>query len=255
VHQANAAFWNEIADTYSHGPGEAENAIAFFRAGGNSLLEDERRLLGDLSGGGCRRAIHLQCSGGNDALSLLAQGADEVVGVDISRELLSAARMKTEALGARATWVLSDVISTPEELNGTADLVYTGKGALCWMSDIAAWATVVARLLAPGGRLFVYESHPLDWVWDTETSGYVLDPVHGDYFSDQPRRQLFSRETQAAPQYRQWTLADIINAVIGAGLTLERLEEFPVPFWDQFSEIPPDTLRRLPHAFALLARK
>jgi SAM-dependent methyltransferase len=44
--------------------------------------------------------------------------------------------------------------------DGVADLVYTGKGALIWMPDIGAWAREAARLLRPGGHLFVYEGHP-----------------------------------------------------------------------------------------------
>ena len=35
--------------------------------------------------------------------------------------------------------------------DATADLVYTGKGALIWMPDLARWADEVARLLRPGG--------------------------------------------------------------------------------------------------------
>ena len=43
-------------------------------------------------------------------------------------------------------------------VRGCADLVYTGKGALIWMPDIRAWASDVARLLTPGGHLFVHEA-------------------------------------------------------------------------------------------------
>ena len=81
---------------------------------------------------------------------------------------------KSDALGARARWVRADVLETPHDLDGTADLVYTGRGALCWMTDLDAWAAVVARLLRPGGRLVLFEGHPLDFMWETEASGYAL---------------------------------------------------------------------------------
>ena len=252
IHRETGAFWDSIADWY--GERDEAECIAHLRAGGSYLYENERTLLGDLSPW-CKRAIHLQCSHGNDALSLLRQGASEVVGVDISERLLAVARRKAQALSANASWHLCDILQAPATLDGTADLLYTGKGALCWMTDLKAWAQVVARLLAPGGRLFIYESHPLDWVWDTEATGYVLDPQHGDYFSEKFRHRLFSEDTGATPHYRQWTLAQVINQVIGAGLPIERLEEFPEPFWDQLPSIPAQTLARLPHTFALMARK
>ena len=255
IHKETGAFWDEIADTYSvHGvPGEADS-IECLRSGGSYLYEHEKEMLGDISPW-CKRAIHLQCSGGNDALSLLRQGAAEVVGVDISERLIAVARRKTEALGAPATWYCSDILQTPHALDGTADLVYTGKGALCWMMDIEAWAEVVARLLLPGGRLFIYEAHPLDWAWETQETEYVLDRGGDAYFSDQLREGLFSRNTVSVPRSHQWTLGQIVNSVIGVGLSIERFEEYPEPFWDQFPNMPPETLHRLPHTFSLLACK
>lgn len=251
IQKETGEFWDEITDWY--GERDEAQSVDFLRAGGNFLYDDEKEALGDLSPW-CGRAIHLQCSHGNDALSLLRQGADEVVGVDISERLLAVARRKTEALDAPATWHHCDVLQTPEVLNGTADLVYTGKGALCWMMDLDAWAAVVARLLAPGGRFFLYESHPLDWVWDMEAEEYVLDQEHGDYFSEKFRDRLFSA-TNATPRYRQWTLGQIVNAVIGEGLAIQGLHEYPQPFWGQFPNIPEGTLHRLPHTFALIAHK
>ncbi len=254
IQKETGAFWDEIADTYSHGEGGEADAVEFLRSGGNFLFASERQLLGDLTPW-CKRAIHLQCSGGLDALSLLQQGAAEVVGVDISERLLASARRKSDTLGARATWYHSDILQTPAELDGTADLVYTGKGALCWMLDLPAWARVAARLLAPGGRLFILEAHPMTWVWDQQAATFVLDREHGDYFSEKLREGLFSRVTKATPRYRQCTLAQIINSVIGAGLVIEQLQEYSEPFWNQFPNIPADMLHCLPQTFALLARK
>jgi SAM-dependent methyltransferase len=251
THHETGVFWNEIAHWY--GERDESESIDFLRRGGSYLHRHEQTLLGDLTPW-CGRAIHLQCSHGNDALSLLRQGAAEVVGVDISERLLAVARRKTLALDAPATWHHCDVLLTPEDLNGTADLVYTGKGALCWMMDLDAWAAVAARLLKPGGRLFLYESHPLDWVWDTESQDYVLDQQYGNYFSEEFRERLFS-ETSATPRHRQWPLGRIVNTVIGSGLVLDQLNEHPEPFWGQFPNIPPETLHRLPHTFSLLAHK
>ena len=134
------------------------------------------------------------------------------------------------------------------------DVGLAGRDGLATRTDLAAWAAVAARLLTPGGRLFIYEGHPLDWVWDTEAKDYVLDQTHGDYFSDQFKTHLFMTKN-ATPRHRQWTLGQIVNAVIGAGLVIDQLHEYPEPFWGQFPHMPEQTLHRLPHTFALLAHK
>ncbi len=98
----------------------------------------------------CKRAIHLQCAGGRDTLSLWNLGAHEVVGVDISERMIAIALAKTERLNAPAAWYHADVLEAPHELDGTADLVYTGRGALCWLMDMDAWAGVFHQaVLAP----------------------------------------------------------------------------------------------------------
>ena len=264
-HQANRAAWNEAAHNYEQ---VIERDIAFLRAGGKNLMAPELRYLADL-GAWCKRAIHLQCAGGRDTLSLWNQGAAEVIGVDISDVMIACARAKSDQLGAPAAWYCCDILDTPSDLNGTADLVYTGRGTLNWIMDIEAWALVVARLLKPGGRLYVFEGHPLDWVWDAESVDLRISPIPplGDYFSQGidigkgwPAQYIDPKdvpdaEEQAAKHERNWTLGQIMNALVAAGLRLERFEEHPDQYWEQFPNLPDEIASRLPHTFSLLMRR
>jgi len=138
-HQDNAAAWEVTAAIYER---DEQRDIEFLRRGSSSLMPQEQAALSDLSSW-CRRAIHLQCAGGTDTLSLLQQGAQEVIGIDISPRMIACAWRKTAALaalGVQASWYCCDVLAAPPELDGTADLVHTGRGALYWMMDLDAWA-------------------------------------------------------------------------------------------------------------------
>ena len=42
----------------------------------------------------------------------------------------------TAATGAPARWVEADVLDVPHDLDGTGDLVYTGRGAIIWLQDL-----------------------------------------------------------------------------------------------------------------------
>ena len=71
MHAATGAAWDEAAERYE---GWLAEAIELIRGGGTNLFPEEVELLGDLHGR-CRRAIHLQCAGGRDTLSLWRLGA------------------------------------------------------------------------------------------------------------------------------------------------------------------------------------
>src|SRR6267378_3877375 len=178
----NRQVWNVVAAKYTS---EVENQVAALAAGQTTLLEYEIRLLGTLQNW-CRRAVVLQCSHGQDALSLWKLGVAEVIGIDFSPRMLALAQRKSQLLGAAATWIEADALEAPGELNGSADLVYTGKGALPWIPALDRWAEVVARLLRPGGRVLLTEGHPLDWVWDVQASIPQIDPESGGYFAQRP---------------------------------------------------------------------
>jgi len=263
LQKINERAWDIVARSkYVH---DVEQDVASLSAGGTSLMSHERRLLGNLSSW-CQRAIHLQCSHGLDALSLWKLGAREVVGIDISAAMLDLAQRKAHMMSAPATWIHSDVLEVPANLNATADLVYTGKGALPWVTDLERWAAVIVRLLKPGGRLYVFEGHPLNWVWEPEASDFRLRPDVGDYFTaelranrDFPASGLEQAAGSGGPVSRaierQWTLGEVVTKLAEAGLTLERLEEHPEQYWPLFRDIPEGMVARLPHTFSLLMRK
>jgi SAM-dependent methyltransferase len=255
------AAWDRVAAKYR---AEFDHDVALLRGGGDALAEPERRLLGDLTG--CQVAVHLQCSHGLDALSLLNRGVHEVIGVDLSREMLAVAARKAEAVGGRASWMRADILALPSELDACADLVYTGKGALPWVSDLGRWARGVARLLRRGGRFYMYEGHPLNWLWDPNASQHRLRGDGRGYFDAEPRANddfparaveahtPMGEEPPAAWEY-QWTVGQVVTALCTAGLTIETMEEHPEHFWPQFRAIPQAELARLPHTYSVVARR
>ena len=262
MHAANRAAWDEAAERYE---GWFEESVALIRGGGTNLFGVEHDLLGDLRAGrGTRRAIHLQCAGGRDTLSLWNAGAGEVVGVDFSPRMLALARRLSDAVGAPARWIEADVLETPHELDGTADLVYTGRGSLLWLGDLDAWAAVIRRLLAPDGRFVCFEGHPAEWLFDADEDGRLVATDY-DYFGGVEASRGW------APEYidrlsipddeqhwkfaRAWTLGEIVTAVAGAGLRIERLEEYPVDWWAGHRDLRPEDRGRIPLSFGLVARR
>lgn len=260
MHRTTRIAWDEAAERYE---GWFDEAVALIRSGGVNLFGAEVELIGDLHGR-CRRAIHLQCAGGRDTLSLWNLGADEVVGVDFSPRMLELAERLTAATGAAASWVLSDVLDTPHDLDGTGDLVYTGRGSLIWLQDLDAWAAVIARLLSPSGRFVLFEGHPAEWLFDADEDGRWVATDY-DYFGGAEASKGWAPEyidhlsideaDQSWKFARAWTLGEIITALLRADLRLEQVAEYPIDWWSGHNDVRPEDRGRVPLSFSITGRR
>jgi len=235
---ANRANWDDRAALH------AAAAETGYRTGryveDRGLLSDvvrfDRERLGDLRG---VRAVHLQCHIGTDTLSLARLGA-EVTGLDFSPASIAAARDLVARTGDAVDFVESDVHAAAEVLGGGRfDLVYTGIGALCWLPSIERWAASVADLLAPGGRLFLREAHPILWSMDETLTdephlrfGYFEqeEPLEWD---DDSSYVETARPLTATTTY-EWNhgIGEIVTALLGRGLRLTMLVEHDSVPWN-----------------------
>ena len=188
--------------------------------------------------------VHLQCHIGTDTLSLARLGARSVTGLDFCAPALRAAEQLARDCLADIDYVESEVYDALDVLGeGRFDLVYTGIGALCWLPDVRRWADVVAGLLRPGGRLFIREGHPvLASLGEPREDGLLV--IEFPYFEEEGMRfveehsYVEHEEPLSSPATVQFNhaLAEVVTAVMDAGLTLSALQEHRSAPWNQLGE-------------------
>lgn len=261
--QANQALWDEIAPIHAR----AYEEVALLRQGGSALDEIELREVGDVRG---KTLLHLQCHIGTDTLSWARQGAI-VTGVDFSAESLAQARRLQQELGLSATFLQANVYELPGILKGQFEIVYTSRGVLCWLRDLEEWARVAAHFMRPGGILYLLESHPFSHVME-ETPAGELAITYPYFHSPEPTRwdvgDADYADASYVPQHPsyewQWSVSDIVNAVLAAGLQIDFLHEYDHLFYKAYPgmvEGPPRWYclpryaGKLPLLFTLRARK
>jgi len=176
-----------------------EEAHRSLRRGGGrrGLPKPVRERLPDLEG---RHVLHLGSGAGRETAALIGLGA-LVTGVDASEETVRAARKRLPD----AALVAADVQELPVELRrGRFDVVYSSWGTLALVSDLNRWVAGIAAALRRGGVLLAYDEHPV---------AACLDQMlhwHESYFDT-------------------WPVSRVVEALLDAGLGLERLEELPDP--------------------------
>lgn len=258
---ANRARWDEAAPL--HAASEFYD-LDGMRAGRHDVRPFEVAELGSVAE---LDLIHLQCHLGTDTLSWARRGA-RVVGLDFSAKAVEIATRLANECRLDAEFVCADVYDARHAMGDRVlDVVYTGIGALNWLADLHAWAGVVADLLRPRGVLYLAEIHPIviGVVNDGRTITHdILDAPYlrweekgGTYaVADATMRNTVTYE-------RPPSVAEVISAVLDAGLVLELFHEHsytngPRPWMvrgtDGYYRLPAGW-PKYPLMYSLLARK
>lgn len=274
LHEENRVSWNLA--TAAHNSHKRDQA-AFLRAGGSTLYPEEIALLGDLQG---RTLLHLQCNAGQDTLSLAQRGA-VVTGVDISDTAIDFARALVRESGIPATFERADVFDWLAAAPQRFDVVFSSYGALIWLSDLKLWAQGIARVLQPGGRFVLMEFHPVlgifedDWrlAYDYMGGTHLSFGGVGDYVALSGTALTPSGYEQGVVAFENphpshefcWGVAEIVAALLAAGLQLTQIQEYPYTNgfkrFAEMRELPggrytmPEGMPQLPMMLGLAARK
>ncbi len=218
----NRKRWEELTPVHLEAYG-----VDRFLAGGRWLPVRILDEVGDVQN---LDLLHLQCHFGLDTLAWARRGA-RVTGVDFSPAAISAAQALAAKASLPARFVCSDIYDLPEHLDGLFDVVFTSIGVLCWLNDLEGWARVIAHFLKPGGFFYIMEGHPFRYVFVDDGSWKLFLPYfhqNDPYFWDDDWPDYMDEDYIVKnPSYEwQWTISDIINALLGAGLRLVFFNEF-----------------------------
>ena len=264
----NRAHWDEATDV--HIVSDFYD-VGSFKAGQNRLHGIERAELGDVSG---KTLLHLQCHCGLDTLSWARLGAD-VTGIDFSERGIGEARALAAELNIQARFLVSELYELPANLDGQFDIVFTSYGAIYWLPDIKRWGEIAGSFVKPGGTFYIAEFHPTGFMFDTD---HGQNPDATDYVRRYPYFHSDRPIRDESPDYADpstamtnivtysWShsLSDIINALIGGGLQIEYVHEFPFSTIQEFGFLeqhddgywyPPEGIHDMPMIFSIKARK
>jgi SAM-dependent methyltransferase len=239
--------------------------VEAFQAGAGTLRPFELEEVGEVAG---KRLLHLQCHFGLDTLSWARRGAS-VVGLDFSEPAIEAANALAGETGLDGRFVRADLYDAVEALGGERfDIVYTGLGALNWLSDLDRWGEVVTSLVADGGFLYLAEFHPFADVFAGEELTVAYDYFHdpaGIRLSDDGGTYADLSAPTVHNATHEWAhpISEVIGVVIANGLRLELFNEHDytlAPRWPHLLPAEggiyrqPQGTPRIPLIYSLRAR-
>ena len=235
IHEANRAHWDAAADGWRELRDEdqvwrrchREPELAF----DGQALEMIREYAGNPAG----KDACVIGSGDNLAAFALAGMGARVTSTDISGRQLAVAGERARELGLEITFVRCDAAGLDPLPDNGFDLVCSSNGFLVWIADPARVFSAVHRVLRPGGYYVFYDVHPFQRPWKDQRAPLEMEKP----FSE---TGPFAYEDEGRSTYEfHWTLGQVLNALLGAGLVIRKLSEDPARdsrFWEDASYLP-----------------
>lgn len=219
----NRRAWNARRfDAWISAFGTPEAEAARIVADPERILRRLSPYLGNVAG---KRICSVQGSHGRVAVALARLGA-EVLVIDFSEENQRYALELAAAAEVSIEYEVADVMAA--EALGRAhqfDAIVLELGIVHYHQDLDEFFSVMRMLAADGGSLVLNEFHPLQrkLFWREGPKDYFHN---GLVEADVPNPDATGASLGLC-RYRFWTLGEIVTAVIRAGFTLARLDEYP----------------------------
>jgi SAM-dependent methyltransferase len=216
---------------------------AFYAHGGVCFSQPELNALRDPAGLRALVGPVSPVDQAEEALSLANLGATVTAWGPRPSETEAGQRLAAAA-GISLAWEHGDLPALAVRLRGGLDLVYSAWGGIEAAADLHPWAEALATLLAPGGRLMIYDRHPFADVVGLHKGLLVIE------------RSYFGFQSPDHP----WTLGEVLSCLAEAGLSLEVLVEFPTSDRyetdiDRLPGLRREQRLRVPAALLITARK
>lgn len=180
----------------------AGKAEAYRTSASHANRADLDRMLAWLSPGRGARALDVATGGGHTAIALAEAGC-RTIATDVTREMLGSVEKTARERGARVERVAAEAGALPVT-SGALDVV-ASRIAPHHFPDLAAFARESARVLAPGGALYVFDlTTP-----EPREAGAIIDAIER------------LRDPSHASSHPPSTWRRVVEA---AGFAIERLE-------------------------------
>jgi len=190
-----------------------------------------RAMLPDVAG---KRVVDLGCGFGWASRWMREQGAAGVLGIDLSQNMIARATTMTQDPAVR--YEIAD-LETLELPQASFDLAYSAL-TFHYIRDFDRLVRMLHRALVPEAHLVFTIEHPVYMAavhsrWSEDDDGRKTWPVNCYFIEGERRTDWY---VKGVLKYHR-TIGTTLNALIGAGFALRRVEEFS-PTAEQVAATP-----------------
>ena len=163
------------------------------------------------------KRVLVPSSGDNGAAFAFHLLGARVTSADISQRQLCNAKKIADAHGWDIQFIQDDSMRLESIRDSEYDLVYTSNGVHVWINDLSSMYRSFLRVLKTGGSYVMFETHPFIRPFDGDAADSMRFVIKKPYECIGPFGEV--------PTYG-YRIMDLVNAMLGAGLVIRRMQEF-----------------------------
>jgi len=190
----------------------------------------------------------------------------EVIGVDLSDKAIESARQIAVNTNSGTHFICCDIYDLPNHLDKQFDIVFTSYGTIGWLPDLKKWAKIISKFLKPNGQFVFVEFHPVVWMFDNNFAKIEYNYFNAEAIIETEQGTYADKNAEINIESVGWnhSLSEVVNNLIGSGLTINSLDEYDYSPYNCFSrtiEFEPGKFRiehlgnKIPMVFSILAAK
>lgn len=165
-----------------------------------------------------------------------------VTAVDFSKMAIEKARELAEECAVKVNFIEENVLTFNPFGDALFDVVFTSYGTIGWFPDLKSWAAVVSRSMKTGGTFVMVDFHPFVWTFDDEIKFLAYDYFQAEPIVEVTNGTYADRTAPLKDTIATWNhgMAEIITALVDAGLIVKEFKEYDYSPYDCFSNLRED---------------
>jgi len=207
-----------------------------------------------------KSVVQIGCNNGREVFSLASFDVKNALGIDQSADFIAQAQELKNTAPQPADFLCADIYNLPSTTPKEFNIALITIGVLNWMPDLPQFFKIIAGLLASGGMLLIYETHPFLEMFDPNSEDPKRPTI--SYFRDQPfiEQELITYDGSkpdggVESHWFTHSIGTIMNAILAAGLKLRAFNEYPHCNREVDYEIYEKQTAQLPLCYVLTAQK
>ena len=243
TNEINKESWNAYQETYAKAAMTSPDRdyFSFFSNGGIDMEDYEPilSLAGDVKG---LKVLDTCCSADAwQAYSLHNMGA-KVTACDITPKAIEIASANAAKMGLDIDFVVADMQTLVPVGDGLFDIVFAHYPI--WVQDFFEACRTWHRVLRKGGKLLLFDGHPVMNCIDEDRNYSDREPDWYDTFSGTPAADHIGGFHVDLPSVENfWRISDLLNAICDAGFIIQKVYEGQ------------EESKKLPTSFSVMAIK